>query len=95
MTPEESPFLDTDLTPQDQITFAIAFQVAIKELGKDKCWCLKENNKIALQGFKTTKINVPFYKNRDARPLLLAMIDSFKENTKNIIVRRSICNSKY
>ena len=95
MSPIESPFLDKNLTPQDQITFAIAFQVAIKELGKDKCWCLKENNKIALQGFKTTKIDIPFYKNRDARPLLLAMIGSFKEDTKNIIVRRSICNSKY
>ena len=42
----------------------------------------QRNNKIALQGFKTTKIDVSFYKNRGTRPLLLAMIDSFKEDKK-------------
>ena len=95
MTNVESPFLTDDLTPRDQIAFAMAFQAAIKEIGKNKCWCLKENNSIALQGFKTTKMNIPFYKNRDARPLMLAMIGSFYEETKPIIVRRSICNSPY
>ena len=44
----ESPFLDKDLTPQDQISFAIAFQAAIKEIGKDQCMFIKresiENN---------------------------------------------------
>ena len=91
----ESPFLAKDLTPKDQITFAIAFQAAIKEIGKEQCWCLKEYNSLALQGFKTTKVNIPLYKNKDARPLMLAMICSFYEETKPIIVRRSICKSKY
>ena len=95
MIPDESPFLDADLTPQDQITFAVALQAAIKEIGKTQCWCLKEYNSLALQGFKTTKVNIPLYKNKDARPLLLAMIGSFKEETRNIIVRRSVCKSKY
>ena len=95
MNPIESPFLDADLTPEDQITFAIALQAAIKEIGKDQCWCLKEYNSTALQGFKTTKANMPRYKNKDARPLLLAMIGSYKEETKNVLVRRSICNSKH
>ena len=85
MNPIESPFLDADLTPEDQITFAIALQAAIKEIGKDQCWCLKEYNSTALQGFKTTKANMPRYKNKDARPLLLAMIGSYKEETKNVL----------
>jgi len=91
----ESPFLAKDLTATDQIAFAIAFQAAIKEIGKEQCWCLKEYNSLALQGFKTTKVHIPLYKNKDARPLLLAMIGSFYEGTKPIIVRRSICKSKY
>ena len=61
MTDVESPFLAKDLTPKDQITFAIAFQAAIKEIGKEQCWCLKEYNSLALQGFKTTKVNIFVY----------------------------------
>lgn len=92
---KESIFLYEGLAPEDQITFAKAFQVSLQLFGEDKCWCLKENSHTIFQGFTTSKGGRLFYKTRDARPLLLAMAKCFRQENTPVIVRRSICKSEY
>ena len=92
---QRNTFLYQDLTPYDQVVFAKAIQIALQLLGKDSCWCLKKNNHAIFQGFTTHKKNHLFYKGRDARPLLLAVANCLPKNTESIIVRKSICTSKY
>ncbi len=91
----KAPFLCKGLTPYDQITFAKAFQIAFQTIGKDKCWCMKKHTHSVFQGFKTNKTKVLLYKNKDARPLILAMTGQFYTDEKPIIVRKSICSSPY
>ena len=89
------PFVYNDLTPNDQIIFARSFQLALQILGKDSCWCLKKYNNIMFQGFTTNKKIRLSYKGKDARPLILAMASQYPDEINTIIVRKSICNSKY
>ena len=93
--PRNTPFLYKGLTPYDQITFAKAFQIAFQLIGKDECWCMKKNTHTVFQGFKTSKTKTLLYRNKDARPLILAMTGRYYEENKSIIVRKSICSSQY
>ena len=76
---QENVFLYAGLTPYDQITFAKAFQISLQLLEKEQCWCLKKNTHAIFQGFTTSKTNLLLYKNRDARPLILAMANKFAD----------------
>ena len=91
-------FLAASLTPNDEITFIKAFQIALQLRGKDNCWCLKRRdqcNHTIFQGFTTSKKDYLSYRGRDARPLILAMAGQESDPLKPIIVRRSICKSQY
>ena len=90
-----APFLYKGLTPYDQITFAKAFQIAFQGIGKDRCWCMKKHTHAVFRGFSTSKTKTLLYKNKDARPLILAMTGRYYEENKSIIVRKAICTSKY
>ena len=92
---QSAPFLDKDLTPEDQIAFAKAFQIAFQGIGKDRCWCMKKHTHAVFQGFKTSKTRILLYKNKDARPLILAMAGKYCDGNKSVIIRRACCNSQY
>jgi hypothetical protein len=92
---KENAFLYQDLTPYDQVIFAKAIQISLQLMGKENCWCLKRNNHAIFQGFTTNKANRLFYKGRDARPLLLSIAGCNSPSAESVIVRKSICTSKY
>ena len=91
----EDVFLYSDLTIQDQVQFAKAFQTCLRLLGRDKCWCLKKRSHSVFEGFTTSHTSRLLYKGVDARPLLLAMSGRFQTENTPIIVRRSACTSQY
>ena len=92
---QEEIFLYESLTPYDQITFAKSIQVSLQLLGRDSCWCLKENSDSIFYGFNRSKAERLLYKGRDARPLILAIAGLFQTELKPVIVRRSFCTSKH
>ena len=88
-------FVFHDLTTADQVVFAKAFQVAQRLFGRYTCWCLRKGNHKIFEGFSTVERTRLTYKGRDIRPLTLAMAGLFSDETSNIAVRRSICQSQY
>lgn len=88
-------FLYENLTIEDQIRFARAFQILEEVVGRNRCWCLKEVSHAAFEGFSTAHTSRLLYKGVDARPLILAMSGRLQTEDNPIIVRRSACKSKY
>ena len=91
----ENAFLYQNLTPYDQIVFAKALQTVFQLTAFDSCFCVKKNTNALFKGFNTSKPKRLLYKNKDARPLILAMTGRFPDEINNIVVRKSICNSPY
>jgi len=91
----DAVFLYSDLTTQDQVQFAKAFQVCLQLIGQDDCWCMQKRSHAVFEGFTTAHTSRLLYKGVDARPLILAMSNRFQTDENPIIVRRSICNSYY
>jgi len=83
------------LTRKDALFFVETLTVFHQELGKTQCWCLKTNNTRRLKGFTTSHGGKPLYKGKDARLLLLALVDMYQENPDALVVRKHCCNSVY
>lgn len=91
----EDVFLYSDLTIQDQVQFAKTFQICLRLLGRDQCWCMQKRSHAAFEGFTTAHTSRLLYKGVDARPLILAMSNRFQTEETPIIVRRAACKSQY
>ena len=91
----EDVFLYSDLTIQDQVQFAKTFQVCLRLMGRDQCWCMQKRSHAAFEGFTTAHTSRLLYKGVDARPLILAMSSRFQTEDTPIIVRRAACKSQY
>ena len=88
-------FRENGLIAPDVVVFAKAFQVFMRFVGKDACWDLKKSRHRIFSGFINSKRNHLFYRTKDARPFLLAMIGQFPEPGKTVIVRKHTCDCKY
>ena len=88
-------FLEASLGPQDAMNMAKSFQVAVKFMGRERCWCMERLNHAAFSGFTKShgfKLN---YRGRDARPLLMALGGLYPSSDTDLIVRRGFCQSAY
>lgn len=64
-----------------------------KHFGYGICWDI---NKIkSLYNFTTSHPSVPLYKGRDARPLLLAVSNTFKSKEEQILIRAHNCKCRH
>ena len=88
-------FRDEYLTAEDLVTFATVLNLFNTQVGSKNCWCIKEANHPGLKNFTISHPSRPQYKGRDARILLLALVDEFWREEKPVIIRKSICNSIY
>jgi hypothetical protein len=91
----EEVFLYADLTPPDQLAFAKALQICLRTFKKNECWCLQRHSHQAFAGFTTVNPTRLLYKNRDARPLVLALSGQFQTDDKPLAVRKALCTSPY
>lgn len=88
-------FLEASLGPSDAMTVAKSFQLAVKFMGRDRCWCLKRFNHAAFNGFTSSHGTRPIYRGRDARPLLMGLAGMYPDDERAVIVRRACCESLY
>ena len=77
------------------MTVAKSFQLAVKFMGRDRCWCLKRFNHAAFNGFTSSHGTRPIYRGRDARPLLMGLAGMYPDDERAVIVRRACCESLY
>jgi hypothetical protein len=88
-------FLEASLGPADAMTMVKSFQLAVKYMGRSRCWCMKSLNHAAFEGYTTSHTTGLTYRGRDARPLLMALSGQYPEEGREMVVRRSSCSSKY
>jgi len=89
------PFLEASLGPSDAMTMAKSFQLAVKFMGRTRCWCMKSLNHAAFEGYTTSHTTGLTYRGRDARPLLMALSGQYPDEGRDMIVRKACCRSKY
>lgn len=87
-------FLFAELTPEDQVVFAKAFQICLRLWGRDKCWKLDRRNHPAFAGFNTSQPTTLYYKGVDVRPLILGISGRF-QGEGEVAIRKSCCSSPY
>jgi len=89
------PFLEASLGPSDAMTMAKSFQLAVKFMGRTRCWCMKSLNHAAFEGYTTSHTTGLTYRGRDARPLLMALSGQYPDEGREMVVRSACCRSKY
>jgi hypothetical protein len=86
-------FSEYSLTPQD-LAYFVKTQAKFQEaFGSKPCWCLKKVLKTMVDGFSTSHSTRPLFNGIDAKPLALAIIGQYQDETKLIMVRRHECKS--
>ena len=86
-------FLDSGLGPDDAVVFATVFQTYLQAVGRTQCWCLSKTAHTSFTGFSTAHPKKPRYRSLDARPLALALAESYASEDEPLIIRRSCCSS--
>lgn len=92
-------FENQGLKKEDILRIAEVLRFLIQRLDKDQCWdLLSIKNKLSFEGIdslQTTHHSIPFYKGRDARPLLLAVVGEYKSPVTLAIIKAANCKCKY
>jgi hypothetical protein len=88
-------FKNEYLSTSDLIAFASVIKKCQDELGFATCWCLKRMDNPDLKYFSTSHKYRPVFKGRDARPLLLALVNQFAPEEAPAIVRKAACTSAH
>jgi len=92
-------FENQGLKKEDILRIAEVLRFLIQRLDKDQCWdLLLIKNKLSFEGIdslQTTHHSIPFYKGRDARPLLLAVVGEYKSPVTSAIIKVANCKCKY
>jgi hypothetical protein len=88
-------FKENYLTEEDLLFFVSVLTRFESHLGTQSCWCLKTSNHSKLQGFTTSHSSRPLYKGRDARILVMAIVDQYQDASQPMVVRRHQCSSAH
>jgi hypothetical protein len=88
-------FRDSGLIAPDVVVFAKSVQILTAAEGLSSCWDPRGRTHACFTGFSTAKRSHLFYKTRDARPLLLALIGQYPTAEKGVIVRRHSCKNQF
>ena len=89
------PFLEASLGPADAMTMVKSFQLAVKYMGRNRCWCMKTLNHAVFEGYTTSNTTGLTYRGRDSRPLLMALSGQYPGDGRETVVRKACCSSKY
>jgi hypothetical protein len=88
-------FNDYSLTQQDLIFFVETLNKFQNTFGPIPCWRLKSAIKSQLPGFNTSHPRYPTFKKVSAKPLALAVVDQYEDETNSILVTRHQCRSTH
>lgn len=80
-------------TESDALVIAATLDQLGKNLSQDICWDITRIK--SLHSFTATHPSIPWYKGKDARPLLLAVHNIFKTSSEQKLIRKHNCKSHH
>jgi len=89
-----SVFLLSGLTRKDALYVAEAMEHFQSIATPGQCWCIKSRKHPALNGFAGGgSFRIPYYKGKNARFLVLALVNQFATAEAPVAVRKAACKS--